>query len=724
MRAIISVRSLLAIAASLALASGTLRMQAQDRIIDTFDTEATISAWTPDWGTTPVLSFAAGAQALRMEADYFTGAGDWEQAVIRRTFAEPVKALDYVTVSIDVRVDPASVPTGAGQYGYFEIKYGPSATSFGGVNLTSTNWTRLTWPVPAGTPEISEIRIQIGNGDFKGKVIYELDNFTFNAPRVAITRFDEPTDADVWTPEWGTAVVLSFDTQDAGGGAANSGSLKASADYFTPGSDGWEQMVFRHPDFDPPYASADYAAISVDVKVDPSSVPTSNGQYGYFELKRGSGAVAYGGVNLVSTNWTTYTWPIPAGEEDLVVLRVQNGSGQFQGPITYYFDNLVLVKKVGAPVMGILTAPADDMKRTEVVLNWLLSDGASPIAVNSVQLLLDGTAAPASKLTVTKTQTGASAAFDDTGTEWAAGLHTWKLTFSDSATPANVASGEGTFIVNPYPTEGTFVIEAEDWNYDGGQYNPFQGLAEWDVDVMPYVGGAYADLGSVAGVDYFGDDANDSDLYRKELDANGENAVNVIENLGGRWGRDRGTFEVTTNHRLGWVSTGEWQNYTRTFVSTNYNVWGAFSRDGRGPNLVSASLALVSGDITTTNQTTQILGTFSGPGTGGWGRNILFPMMASDGTMANVALGGVQTVRINLSGGDFDYLVFVPTKPGPPKITGITLGAGNQVTITWTGGGELESSTSLGGQWTGTGDRDGSYSEAASGAGKFFRVRQ
>lgn len=710
------------------LVSGTLRLQAQDQIIDTFDTEASITAWTPDWGTTPVLSFATNAQALRMAANYFTGAGDWEQAVILRTFTNAVKASDYETVSIDVRVDPASIPTDAGQYGYFEIKHGSGATTFGGVNLTSTNWTRLSWPVPAGTPDISEIRIQIGSGDFKGPVTYELDNFRFDAPRVPITRFDDPTDAELWTPEWGTAVVLSFDPLDAGGGAANSGSIKASADYFTPESNGWEQMVFRHPDFDPPFVSADYAAISVDVKVDPSSVPTSGGNYGYFELKRGSGAVAYGGVNLASTNWTTYTWPIPAGEEDLLILRVQNGSGEFQGPVTIYLDNLVLVKKVGAPVLGILTTPIDDVKRTEVVLNWLLNDGPTPVDVASVQLLLDGTAAPAEKVAVTKTEKGATVVYDDTGTEWAPGEHTWKLTFSDSATPANSATGEGAFIVNPYPTEGTFVIEAEDWNYDGGNANPMKDVPEMDVDVMPYLGGAYLDLGAVAGVDYNGDDANDSDLYRKELDATGQNAVNLGENLGGRWGRDRGTYEVTTNYRLGWINTGEWQNYTRTFAPTNYHVWGAFSRDGRGPDLVSASLALVSGDITTTNQTTQPLGTFSGPGTGGWGRNILFPMKDSNGNMAVVSLGGVQTIRANMAGGDFDYLLFVPTAliptPPAPAITGVSLGANNTVIITWTGGGVLESATDFAGPWTSTNDGDGSYSETATDARKFFRVRR
>lgn len=723
MRSLNHVRMLLSATTAFAVGTAALQLQAQDAVIDTFDTEATITAWTPTWGTTPAVTYSTNGNpggALRMAADYFSGAGDWEQAVILRTLANPVKATDYETVSIDVKVDPASTATGAGEYGYFELKHGSGGTSFGGVNLTSSNWTTLTWSIPAGTAEISELRIQIGNGDFKGPVTYEIDNLRFNAPRVAIHRFDEATEVDLWTPEWGTAVVLSFDPEDAGKGAANSGSLKAMADYFTPESNGWEQMVTKVVDFDPPYASGDYAAISVDVKVDPSSVPTPAGQYGYFELKHGSGGTAFGGVNLTSTNWTTITWPIPNGTADLVQLRVQNGSGEFQGPVTYYMDNLVLVKKVGAPVLSILTVPNDDVKRTEVVLNWLLSNGAQAINPDSIKLSIDGAPAEASKMAFTATAQGGTLLFDDTGTEWNAGEHSWSLEFKDSGT--NTVTGQGTFLVNPYPTEGTFVIEAEDWNYDGGKFNPMPLTPELDVDVMPYLGGAYDTLGSVAGVDYNGDDANDSDLYRTELDATGQNAVNIGENLGGRWGSDRGTFTMTRNWRLGWISGGEWHNYTRTFPATNYNVWGAFSRDGRNADDVNASLALVSGDITTTNQTTQIIGSFNGPGTGGWGRNIIFPLKDSTGAMANISLGGVQTVRVNVSEGDFDYLLFVPAA-APVKITGITR-AGNDVTITWSGGGVLESATSLSGPWTTTNDGDGSYSEAASATQKYFRVRK
>lgn len=727
---------LLTTTAALAVAIGTLRVQAQDQIVDSFDTAATVTAWSAEWGTTPTLSFSAnnndrisqagGSGSLRVEAAYFTGAGTWEQAVTLRTLTNAIKASQYETVSVDVRVDPSSVPTAGGQYGYFEVKHGSGGTSFGGVNLTSTNWTTLTWNVPPATADITVIRIQLGSGDFAGPVIYEMDNFRFNAPRTVVTRFDEATEVDLWISEWGTGTLLSFDPEDGGGSTnAISGSLKASKEDFTPEDNGWEQMVIKIQNFDPAIVSADHAAVSVDVKVDPTSVPTTAGQYGYFELKHGGGGTAFGGVNLTRTNWTRYTWNIAAGTTDIVELRIQNGNGAFQGPIHYYLDNFVFVQKVGGPTLGILTTPLDDVKRSEVVLNWLLSDGATEINPNSVLLSINGAPAEVAKVTFTKTAQGATLVFDDTGTEYAAGEYQWSLAFSDSSTPAQNVNGQGTFIVNPYPTEGTFVIEAEDFNYDSGKSNPQKGVPEMDVDVMPYLGGAYDTLNATAGVDYNGDDGNDSNLYRTELDGTGQNAVNIANNAGGRYGTDRGVFTSIVNYRLGWIGGGEWENYTRTFPRTNYNVWGAFSVDGRGANAVGATLALVSGDITTANQTTSALGTFSGPGTGGWGRNMLFPMKNTQGKIASVRMDGLQTVRLTHgAGGDFDYLLFVPTGDpvDAPRITGISQ-SGNTITVTWIGGGVLWSAPSVTGPWTTTSDGDGSYSTTTTGTERFFQAR-
>lgn len=63
-----------------------------------------------------------------------------------------------------------------------------------------------------------------------------------------------------------------------------------------------------------------------------------------------------------------------------------------------------------------------------------------------------------------------------------------------------------------------------------------------------------------------------------------------------------------------------------------------------------------------------------------------------------------------------------PTKP--PQIDSATIASGT-ITIKWSNGGTLESSTSItGGTWTSTGNSSGTFSEAATGTAKFYRVKR
>lgn len=170
--------------------------------------------------------------------------------------------------------------------------------------------------------------------------------------QLVVDGFDTEETAAVWSATWGTAPELTWDTADRRG-SSTSGSLRVSADYFTPADNGWEQMVITR-NFDEPIVGSDYVSVSIDVKVDPSSVQTSGGNYGYFEFKRPN-STAMGGVNLTSTEWTTITFNLAPTEGPLTGLIIQNGSGTFQGPITYYLDNLVFTKAAGGPAPPTLT---------------------------------------------------------------------------------------------------------------------------------------------------------------------------------------------------------------------------------------------------------------------------------------------------------------------------------------------------------------------------------
>jgi hypothetical protein len=270
----------------------------------------------------------------------------------------------------------------------------------------------------------------------------------------------------------------------------------------------------------------------------------------------------------------------------------------------------------------------------------------------------------------------------------------------------NVSNVNGSILVGPAAVLVTggaqpFLIEAEDFNYDGGKYNPKKGTAGQDVDVMPYLGGAYAGLSAQQKIDYDSNDGEDSTDYRAVAPSKGGTQnKDMNDNLGGLWGRTRlGAWDVTTNYKLGWVDTADWGNYTRTFPNATYRVFAALSH-GDGPSSATAlrgKLDLVTAGVTTTNQTLEALGKFVAPGTGGWGRNNLVPMTDNDGNPKTVALSGEKTVRFTMDSGDFDYLLFVPTELAPeaPRFTSITMSADGKITVAWEGGGTLQATTSL-----------------------------
>ncbi len=424
------------------------------------------------------------------------------------------------------------------------------------------------------------------------------------------------------------------------------------------------------------------------------------------------------------------------GNNNLVPMKTASGAPaivKLVGENTVRFNlnsgdfDFMIFSPASPPPPTVVSIPQDSGTKTNVVLDWVLADTDSKVDPASVKVELGGQDVSSSAV-VTKTDTGATVRLDLSGTTYPAGEHPWKLSFADTSSPPQQVDASGIYVVVPYPGTGIFVVEAEDFNYSddgvvGGKTNPQKGTETLDVDVMPYVGGAYAGLSAVEGIDYNNADGNDSDLYRTELDENGENEVNIGAGAS-RYATDRGWFEATANFRIGWVGNGEWQNYTRTFPQGTFNIWAAMSYDGRTPGQLNGSLDMVTSDPTQPNQSVQRVGTFNAPGSGGWGRNELVPMKNGAGAIASVPMGGVQTVRINLGSGDVDYIILVPTAGEAPRFTSVTRNANGSITVHWTGGGTLQSAPGVTGPWT---DIPGAASPAvltATGSQIYGRVRQ
>jgi hypothetical protein len=289
--------------------------------------------------------------------------------------------------------------------------------------------------------------------------------------------------------------------------------------------------------------------------------------------------------------------------------------------------------------------------------------------------------------------------------------------------------GEATSNLAMLALEGTLFIEAEDFNFDQGQYdktNPI-GLTG------PYPGGTYLNKGDGAdgapgagidlGIDYneavVSNDPGAVPAYRVGT------GVEAAKPNAHADGLPRGSFDVSNNYVVGWNDPGDWYNYTRAFPepAKSYNVIGRLSSGG---NPIIAELGDVTG-ATTANQTVTKLGNFKpGRATAGWDNMEWFQMTDDAGNAASVSLGGEKTLRFTTLPGanlDVDYFMLVPAGGGPgpgPSLT-ITL-AGGQVSITYTG--TLQGSDTVTGPYTDVAGATSPYSTAPSGTARFFRSRQ
>jgi hypothetical protein len=400
-------------------------------------------------------------------------------------------------------------------------------------------------------------------------------------------------------------------------------------------------------------------------------------------------------------------------------VRFNSGSGDY---------NALILSAAPPPPPALASVTSDSSKRNEVVIDWTLQDTDTKVNASTVKLSFNGQDYM-SKATATKTDTGATIHLDLTGTMFASGELPWVLTFSDTSTPPQNVTATGKYVVNPYPTDGTFVIEAEDYNYDNGKTNPQSGTAGMDINVMPYSGGAYDSLLGIYNVDYSNNDGNDSDAYRHEdipVPDTNPHHVDIAPSNGNRYSNDRGIFTTDNNWRIGWVDTADWCNYTRSFPKNDYNVWAALSYGDTAAGRLRGTLYMVTSDATQPNQTTQVMGTFNAPGSGGWGRNELVPMKDTSGSIVKVTMDGAKTVRFNMDSGDFDYLLFVPATAvvvNKPQFTKINLSGAN-ITIEWTGGGTLISSDTVNGTYSPVSGNPASPATVPnSGKAKFFRVQ-
>ena len=327
---------------------------------------------------------------------------------------------------------------------------------------------------------------------------------------------------------------------------------------------------------------------------------------------------------------------------------------------------------------------------------------------------------------------------------------TWEISF----TAGGIArTAGGSFSTTVLAGEGLLFIETEDFNFELGKWDTTNDIG---MSGGAYPGGTYQDLGdgldetdvdagTSYGVDYFeSNNANSQAIYRPDTGVE-------AGKMNGSAGMFRGSFDVETNHTVGWNDGGDWYNYTRDFPepAQNYNIYGHLSSGG---DPIDVSLLRVTSEVTTSTQETEVIGHWRpGRATAGWDNLEIFPLTDDAGDAAVASLGGRTTLRYSVNGGhnDNDFIVFVPAgaapEPpvvvppvvppvlppivlppipgggGPGEVSGITNNADGTVTIEYTG--TLQSSGTVDGSYSPVAGAASPYTVSTSDASAFYIAR-
>lgn len=301
-------------------------------------------------GTLNAAGGAVGSGSLRISGPFDPANTGWQEAVFSLDIADFDASL-LQSLSFDVKVDPSSTPRAAGDYGNIQVILRNGSNwdwkQQTMVPLTNTSWQRVTVLLANGEQPINDIRaitVRIAQNEMAGTVTANIDNIAFN-DEVIVDNFDDGN-TDGWAANWGTTPDVSFSALD-GSGRETSGSLRVAANYFTPQST-WQQAVMTVP-FPDTNVSAGFTHVNVDVKIDPASTPSVNGDYGLFEIKTTSGNPTIGGMRLTTTEWTHLSFEITPSIGILNGLLFQLGDDDMVGPIIYNLDNLTWTVRTAPP---------------------------------------------------------------------------------------------------------------------------------------------------------------------------------------------------------------------------------------------------------------------------------------------------------------------------------------------------------------------------------------
>lgn len=362
------------------------------------------------------------------------------------------------------------------------------------------------------------------------------------------------------------------------------------------------------------------------------------------------------------TDWGAYQWiPLTDSLGNIAVINIPSGQ-----------QTLQLLSGGGENVIDFLIVPAGGVALPPVIANlnppiatqniflggttnitFTVSSSQSTIATSNIVVTLNGTAVPAT--------------FTGNGTNWNVSVAIPQNQVLALGVSATAADGLSKSITDTFDTfsQNNYMFEAEDYDFAGGQFiddpvpTTSSGPAANSYYYYPEGNGANS---AIVDVDYTTSvDAGETYLYRPLDYAGTEVTSDAL--------RQKFVVAGQTNsdYDIGWWNPGQWFNYTRTYPTGTYYVYG---RLAGGAPYTGVTLSMVTSGVGTSNQTTQVLGTFSDSTANGWQNWHWVPLLATNGQVATVTLGGVQTLRVTSgTGQNANFYMLVSIGVQPPKLS-------------------------------------------------------
>jgi hypothetical protein len=392
----------------------------------------------------------------------------------------------------------------------------------------------------------------------------------------------------------------------------------------------------------------------------PSQTVTNLGEF----IGAATGA-GYAWVPLTDTFGNKIIVNLPAGQNTLQLL---SGDGAGAGGIANFVDFILVPAGTGFPPVinnlnpNNVSPPANANIFLDVTnITYSVSSAFSTVASNDIHTLVNG-------IDISKLAT-----YSGNNTNWSVSVpcpQNQLITLVINARDANGLSNSVTETFDTF-SQNNLMVEGVDWDFNGGQFiddpvptAPIAPAANSYYQYYTVIPGA---TGSVFNVDYTGTWDGEQLAGYRNIDNTGPDNGFQCE-VCADFKRDKFIANGSTDYDLGYYNPGQWANYTRTFPTNKYNVFGRLA-GGAGP-FNNTTLKLVTAGRGTTTQTTQLLGSFADANAAGWQTWHWVPMRDTNGNLATVSLGGVQTVRATSGNNvNVNFFMFVPVASLFPTLT-------------------------------------------------------